>query len=196
MINPWNIVSELELALSEYTGAPEVVCVNSGSAALLLCLEAYPPTTVVLPKRTYASVPQEVLNAGHKIEWRDFYWRGQYRLDPLPIWDSARRFTSGMYISGQYQCLSFAASKILGVEQGGAILLDSSSNAWSLRKARYDGRTPGVDPHEDTLSRGHHCPMLVSTAAQLLLKLHHLPKHNEDLPDYPYPDQSLQACFQ
>lgn len=195
MKSPWQIVADLESALAEYTGAPEVVCVNSGSAALLLCLEQFPPTTISLPKRTYASVPQEVLNAGHKIEWHDFYWRGQYRLDPLPVWDSARRFTSGMYISGQYQCLSFAASKILGVEQGGAILLDSPSTAHTLRKARYDGRTPGADPHTDKLSRGHHCPMLVSTAAQLLLKLYHLPKHNQDLPDHDYPDLSLQECF-
>ena len=195
MKSPWQIVSDLEAALAEYTGAPHVVCVNSGSAALLLCLERFPPTLVSIPKRTYASVPQEVLNAGHRINWIALDWRGEYQLWPLPVWDSARRFTSGMYRAGQMQCVSFAATKILGVEQGGAILLDDAPVASLLRKARYDGRTPGVAPHEDVLSRGHHCPMLVSTAAQLLLQLYHLPRDNEDLGDYPYPDQSLQECF-
>jgi hypothetical protein len=37
--------------------------------------------------------------------------------------------------------------------------------------------------------------MLPSIAAQLILKLHHLPKHNEDLPDYPYPDLSKHPAF-
>ena len=193
--NPWQIIEQLEADLCAYTGAPHAVCVASGSAALLLCLERFPPTLVSIPKRTYASVPQEVLNAGHRINWLTVDWRGEYQLWPLPIWDSARRMTSGMYRPGQFQCLSFAATKILGVEQGGAILLDDAPVASLLRKARYDGRTPGVDPHADTLSRGHHCPMLPSIAAQLVLQLHHLPKHNEDLGPYPYPDLSLQECF-
>ena len=195
MSSPYAIIEQLERDLCQYTGAPHAVCVASGSAALLLCLERFPPTLVSIPKRTYASVPQEVLNAGHRINWLAGEWRGEYQLWPLPVWDSARRFTSGMYREGQMQCLSFAATKILGVEQGGAILLDSGNAAAALRKARYDGRTPGVDPHDDVLSRGHHCPMLPSIAAQLVLQLHHLPKHNEDLPFYSYPDQSLQEVF-
>jgi dTDP-4-amino-4,6-dideoxygalactose transaminase len=195
MNSPSAVIEQLEAMLCIYTGAPHAVCVNSGSAALLLCLERFPPTLVSIPKRTYASVPQEVLNAGHRINWLAGEWRGEYQLWPLPVWDSARRFTSGMYRAGQMQCLSFAATKILGVEQGGAILLDDAKAAAELRKARYDGRTPGVDPHEDILSRGHHCPMLPSIAAQLVLQLHHLPRDNEDLGAYPYPDQSLQGCF-
>lgn len=194
--NPWQIIEQLERDLCAYTGAPHAVCVNSGSAALLLCLERFPPTLVSIPKRTYASVPQEVLNAGHRINWIALDWRGEYQLWPLPVWDSARRMTSGMYRAGQMQCLSFAATKILGVEQGGAILLDDGDAAFDLRKARYDGRTPGVDPHVDVLSRGHHCPMLPSIAAQLVLQLHHLPRDNDDLPFYDYPDQSKQAIFQ
>ena len=193
--NPYAVIEQLEAMLCVYTGAPYAVAVASGSAALLLCLERFQPQEVSLPRRTYASVPQEVLNAGHSIRWTDEYWRGEYRLSPLPVWDSARRFTGGMYQRDQMQCLSFAATKILGVEQGGAILLDDTETYRALLKARYDGRTPGVDPHEDTLSRGHHFPMLPSIAAQLVLQLHHLPRENDDLPDYSYPDQSLQACF-
>ena len=194
-MNPYAVTAQLEQMLCDYTGAPFCVCVNSGSAALLLALERFSPTLVTLPCRTYVSVPQEVLNAGHSIAWEDFDWLGEYQLKPLPVWDSARRTTSGMYRAGQMQCLSFATTKILGIEQGGAILLDDPDTYDALQKARFDGRTPGVPPHLDTFSRGHHCIMLPSIAAQLVLKLHHLPKVNADLPPYNYPDLSKQAIF-
>jgi hypothetical protein len=61
---------------------------------------------------------------------------------------------------------------------------------------RFDGRTEGVDPRDDTFTLiGHHCIMLPSIAAQLILKLHHTPKHNDDMPDYPYPDLSKAPAF-
>ena len=61
---------------------------------------------------------------------------------------------------------------------------------------RFDGRTEGVDPLEDTFDLiGHHCIMIPSIAATLLVRLHHLPKHNEDLPYYEYPDLSLHMAF-
>ena len=101
-----------------------------------------------------------------------------------------------MYVAGQYQCVSFAAAKILGIEQGGAILHDNpEADVW-FRRMRFDGRTEGVDPRDDTFDLvGHHCIMLPSISAQGLLRLHHLPKHNEDMPDYPYPDLSKHLAF-
>jgi len=129
-------------------------------------------------------------------EWRDEDWRGAYQLKPLPVWDCARRFTSGMYVAGQFQCVSFSASKILGAEQGGAILHDNAeADAW-FRRMRFDGRTEGVDHMDDTFDLiGHHCLMLPSVAATLLLRLYHLPKHNADLPEVEYPDLSKSPAF-
>ena len=195
-MNPYQITRDFEAALCEYTGAPFAVCVNSCTAALTIALERFKPSVATLPRRTYVSVPQAVLRAGHGILWDDLPWRGAYQLKPLPVWDCARRFTSGMYVAGQFQCVSFATTKILGIEQGGAILHDSpEANAW-FRRMRFDGRTEGVDPLEDTFDLiGHHVIMLPSIAAQLLLKLHHLPKHNEDMPDYEYPDLSQHPAF-
>ena len=128
--------------------------------------------------------------------FRDDDWNGAYQLKPLPVWDCARRFTSGMYIAGQFQCVSFAASKILGAEQGGAILHDNpEADAW-FRKMRFDGRTEGVDPLEDKFTViGMHCLMIPSVAATLLVRLHHLPKHNEDMQKIVYPDLSLHEAF-
>jgi len=124
---PYTVTRRFEAALCEYTGAKYAVAVNSGTAALLLAVQWHFEVQdkgcaglVEIPKRTYVSVPCAILNAGGYVEFRDEEWRGEYMLAPYPIWDSARRFTSGMYRPGQFQCVSFAAAKILGAEQGGA----------------------------------------------------------------------------
>lgn len=201
---PYLVTQTFEQELCNYTGAPYAVALNSGTAALQLSvqwnLQGIPdgyPIDVEIPRRTYVSVPCAIKHAGGEVTWRDERWRGAYQLQPLPVWDCARRFTGGMYVDGQFQCLSFATSKILGVEQGGAILHDSpDADVW-FRRMRFDGRSEGVDPREDTFDLvGLHCIMLPSTAAELILKLYHLPATNEDLGYYEYPDLSKHPAFQ
>ena len=188
---PYEVTRRFEHALGEYTGAPYVVCVNSCTAALLLACEWHSETTIEIPKRTYISVPHSVVLAGHKVAWGAERFEGAYQLKPLPVWDCALRFTSRMYIHGQYQCISFAAAKILGIEQGGAILHDDPTfDVWA-RRMRFDGRTEGLHPSEEKdMLIGHHCLMLPSIAAQGLLRLHHMPKHNPDQVRDDYPDLS------
>ena len=199
MNNPYAVTRQFEEMLCAYTGARFAVAVNSCSAALLLALlwasRDYKPI-VDIPRRTYVSVPCAVKLAGLRVSWRDEAWRGQYQLRPFQIMDAARRFTSGMYREGIFQCVSFATTKILGIEQGGAILHDNAqADAW-FRRMRFDGRTEGVDQKDDTFDLiGHHCIMLPSIAAQLVLKLHHLPHHNDDMPHYDYPDLSRAPAF-
>ena len=204
--NPYTVVKDFEAALSEYTGASYVVTTNSCTNALFLSLlycgslkgldAVEISMTVEIPKRTYVSVPMQIIHAGEGVTFRDEDWQGEYRLIPHPIWDSARRFTSGMYRPGSFQCVSFHASKILGLEHGGAILHDNPRADGWFRKARFDGRTEGVavrDDEFDTL--GYHCHMAPSVAALGLLKLHSLPRHNEDLLRDDYPDLSKMAIF-
>lgn len=198
---PYEVTRRFEAALCEYTGARYAVAVNSGTAALLLAVMWHHDfegmgNRIHIPMRTYVSVPCAIIQAGFWPVFDDIEWRGWYQLKPLPVWDSARRFTSGMYRAGQFQCVSFAASKILGAEQGGAILHDNRNADDWFRRMRFDGRTEGVDPLEDTFDLiGHHCIMIPSVAATLLVRLHHLPKHNADLPHYEYPDLSKHPAF-
>lgn len=207
-VNPHAPTELFERELCRYTGAKYAVTTNSCTMALVLALAWHMPAywrnprepfvrqKISIPRPGYISVPQSIIHAGGWPEFRDEEWRGWYQLRPLPVWDSARRFTSGMYVAGQFICVSFHASKILALEQGGAILHDNKmADAW-LRKMRFDGRTEGVDPHEDTFDViGHHCIMLPSIAAQLLLKLSFLPKNNPDMPIHDYPDLSLHPAF-
>lgn len=220
-MNPHKVTRDFERALCDYTGARFAVAVNSCTMALTLsvawCIsrrEFGVDNVVEIPRLTYVSVPMAIIHAGGKVAFRDDDWSGYYRLNPFPVWDSARLFTSGMYpficatplpsrpgelisvpVSG-FACVSFHASKTLGLEQGGAILHDSEeADAW-LRRARFDGRTEGVAPIDDSFDMiGWHCYMNPSTAAQGILKLHSLPRYNKPLPNDDYPDLSAMSIF-
>lgn len=195
-MNAFKVVRDFEAAVAEYTGAPYCVSVNSCTMALLLACKYLNVSEVSIPRYTYVSVPMSVMHAGGKVKFRDEEWIGEYRLRPYPIWDSARRFTSGMYRPGSYQCVSFHWSKILGIQQGGAILHDNADADRWFRKARFDGRTEGVAPKDDTFDfAGFHCYLSPELAAEGLVRLSFLPKHNDDLPNSDYPDLSKVALF-
>jgi dTDP-4-amino-4,6-dideoxygalactose transaminase len=196
-MNAFQVVRDFEKAVADYTGAKYCVTVNSCTMALLLACKYLDVGTVTIPKRTYVSVPMSIMHAGGCVDFDNVEWRGMYRLRPYPIWDAARRFTSGMYRAGQYQCVSFHWSKILGIQQGGAILHDDDDADRWFRKARFDGRTEGVAPKDDSFDTlGYHCYLSPEVAAEGLVRLSFLPKHNADLPNSDYPDLSLIGLFQ
>jgi dTDP-4-amino-4,6-dideoxygalactose transaminase len=220
MNNTYQVVRDFEAALCEYTGAKYAVTVTSCTAALLLAVRwfidgeenvgpsrfdlglspggAYGKNRhhIEIPSRTYISVPMSIIHAGGRPVFRNENWFGAYQLKPLPVWDAARFFTSGMYTPGQYQCVSFHASKTLGDTQGGAILHDNDeADAW-FRRMRFDGRTEGVAPKDDTFREiGFHCYLSPDVAARLLLKLSVLPRHNSPLPNSDYPDLGQMEIF-
>lgn len=204
------VTVEFEKAIAKYTEAPFAVAVNSCTAAILLaCAWWYRETGFTVgthlsvPKRTYVGVPMSVKHAGYRVRFEDIEWLGAYQLFPSPVWDSARWLTAGLYrrldvrtkgtAARAMVCLSFHATKTLGIEQGGMILTaDPEADAW-LRRARFDGRTPGVAPVDDVIAEaGYHCYMNPSTAAQGLMRMAALKPHNEPLPNDPYPDLSTK----
>ena len=194
---PYRVVRDFEAELCRYTGARFAVTTTSCTMALLLVCKWHEVLTVTVPKRTYTSVPQSIIHAGGQVSFHEREWRGSYQLVPYPIYDCARRFTSGMYQPSQFQCVSFHWSKILGLGQGGAILHDDPNADKWLRRARFDGRTEGVAPKDDDITMiGYHCYMSPETAAQGLMRLSLLPLHNNDLPNSDYPDLSKMEIFQ
>lgn len=217
MKNPYAVVRDFEQAVAEYTGAPYCVAVNSCTAALLLAVAWHlrndltknptdhcDKTEVEIPNKTYISVPMAIIHAAGRPTFRTEDWLGAYQLKPLPVWDSARWFTSALYqtmqIKGNFDrpmvCTSHHWSKTLGIQQGGCILHDNhEADAW-LRRARFDGRTEGVAPKDDKITQiGFHCYMSPEVAAEGLVRLHFLPKHNAPLPNDDYPDLSQYSIF-
>ena len=196
MSNPHEVTKQFEKAIADYCGSSHAVAVTSCTAALLLCCVYQNVSEVEIPCRTYVGVGQSILNAGGRVKFRDVPWSGMYQLRPYPIYDAARRTTSGMYLRGTMMCLSLHVSKICGVDQGGIILHDSPVADQILRKLRFDGRSEGIHPRDDKLTRGFHCYMSPSVAAQALWKLSTLPKYNDDLPCSDYSDLSTAEIFQ
>lgn len=206
-MNPYQVVEDFEKALTEYTGAPAAVTTTSCTMALLLALKAWMKysgtagTKIRVPKRTYVGVPMSVINAGCDVEFTEDRWTGFYQLAPMPIWDSARFFTRGLYrlpaVGTRHMvCVSFHASKTLALEQGGAVLC-GEQHAEQLRRLRFDGRQTGVAVASDTIAEvGYHCPMIPSVAAAGLLRLSTMVgKAFPPLPNDDYPDLSLMPAF-
>lgn len=194
--NPYNIVRMFENEVACYTGSPYAVAVDSCTNALFLCLEwikhANPGlipnlTGIRIPRRTYLSVPQSIIHAGYyPVLLDNFEWEGEYQLQPLPVWDSAKKFTSNMYRPGQMQCLSFHIKKHLKIGKGGMILTDSEEAVKWLKKARYEGRTEGYQYHNDDVEFiGWNMYMTPQQAAHGLALMQNFPKDNPNIPENP-----------
>jgi len=136
--NPYKIVKMFEETVADYTGARYGIATDNCTDALLLCCEYLDVAEVTIPSRTYLSVPQSILHAGGSLKFRDYRWKGTYQLEPYPIYDAAKRLTSGMYIPGSLMCLSFHIKKHLKIGKGGMILTDSEDADRWLRKCRYE----------------------------------------------------------
>ena len=157
--------------------------------------------TVVLPSRTYPSVPMVVRQAGHHVSFRDYMWQNKnspacYSLGSMDIWDCARWFKRNMHRDNSMECVSFHPQKCLALSTGGGAILhdDSEADAW-FRRARFDGRHEGVATKDDTYyMMGWHCYMMPAAAAEGLQRLSVyrevvLPIEND------YPDLSVAPLF-
>jgi dTDP-4-amino-4,6-dideoxygalactose transaminase len=184
--NPYKIVEMFEEEIAEYTGAPYAVALDNCTDALFLCCTYLKVQDVTIPKKTYLSVPQAVMASGGKVSFDDTEWKGIYQLKPYPIYDSARRFTSEMYIPNTFMCLSFHPKKTLKMRKGGMILTDDK-NAYSwFKKARHEGRDEIPYTQDNIKFMGWNMYMTPPDAAEGLWMMTSMPKHNEDtIEDYP-----------
>ena len=206
MKNVYDITNEFERRLGEYTGAPYVVTVDNQSNALFLSLyyenyvnKSIKADKIIIPNRTYPSVPCEIIHAGLKVKFRQVKGKtikGAYQLEGTNVWDSALSFTTGMYKKGTHMCVSFTGPfKHFKLSKGGAILTDNLEAYLWFRRARYSGRRE-CSYHDDYLDMlGWNFYMMPELVARGLLLMGQFyngegnPKHNEDL-ELPYPDLS------
>lgn len=212
------ITEQFEEAICKYTGAPYCVCVDNASNALFLALyydfhvwQGFGfehKMVVTIPNRTYPSVPCEIIHAGcipkfKKVRKKTI--KGAYPLDPTRVWDSALRFTAGMYMPNTHMCISFTGPyKHLKLGKGGAILTDSKEAYLWFKKARFSGRSECSyfeDDFDNNPVIGWNFYMMPEIAARGLLlmtqfyNLDGTPKSNPDL-ELPYPDLSKFKCYQ
>ena len=205
MMNPHKITAEFEKVVAEYTGSPYAIAVDNCSNALFLALEWYRranalfPNHITIPSRTYMSCPCEIIHAGFKVKFIPVEGEtltGPYQLSPSPVWDCALRFTSKMYVPGQFQCLSFTGPyKHLKLSKGGMILTDNADAARWFKRVRFSGRNE-CSYHDDYFDMiGWNFYMMPELAARGLLLMSGIKEHNEDL-TIKYPDLSRFPAYQ
>ena len=201
----YKITEEFERELCRYTGAPYAVALDNESNALFLSLyyEGIRGREVVIPSRTYPSVPCEIIHAGGIVKFKHMHGetlKGAYRLEGTRTVDSALEFTHNMYScynSDALVCLSFTGPyKHLKLGKGGAILTDDYAAMMWFKRARFSGRRE-CSYHADNLDMlGWNFYMMPEIAARGLLMMSQFydpvtgePKHNADL-EIAYPDLS------
>ena len=191
----YKITEDFEWRIADYTNAKYAIAVDCCSNAIFLSL-AYlgiKNQEIEIPSRTYMSVPCTVINAGNYVKFKPTEGttlKGEYQLGNTPVWDSALRFTSNMYVPGRFQCLSFSGpNKILKLSKGGMILTDDEEAYRWFKKARFSGRNE-QPYHTDTFTQlGWNMYLLPELATRGLLLMDGISPYNEDR-ELPYPDLS------
>lgn len=196
-MHPFDSVRNFEKALAEYAGSKYAIAVDSCTSALLLACAYMKVEEVVIPKRTYPSVPCSIIHAGGKVRFEDLEWAGIYQLKPYPIYDGAKRFCKNMYIPGSLHCLSFHAKKLLPIGRGGAILTDDLDAVEWFKVARFDGRHESVPLYKDKFDmlgwNVYMTPEQASRGHLLLTMMKDAYDDQEENP--PYPDLSQFEVF-
>jgi dTDP-4-amino-4,6-dideoxygalactose transaminase len=192
-----NVIRQFERTIAKHCGAPYAVAVESCTAALFFCFKYLNVRTVEVPKRTYHSVPMQVLHSGGGVKFVNLKWKGDYRLNPYPIIDSAVRFKKNMYEKGTFRCLSFQYSKHIPIGRGGMILTDSKKAADLFRLARNDQRQEIPKEKDDVRGIGWNAYMTPEQAARGLSLFYWRIHSKKDLPDIDmnYMDLSTLPVF-
>jgi dTDP-4-amino-4,6-dideoxygalactose transaminase len=183
--NPFKIVQMFEEEVADYTGSKYAVSVDSCTNALFLCCKYLNVSDVTIPSKTYLSVPQSIIHSGGNVifDKRESTnnWSGIYQLKPYNIYDSAKRFTSNMYIPNTFMCLSFHIKKHLKISKGGMILTDDLDAVKWFKKARYEGRSEKLYHEDDIDMLGWNMYMTPQIASQGLSLMQNILKDNPDL---------------
>ena len=183
--NPFKIVRMFEETIAEYTGSKYAVSVDSCTNALFLCCKYLNAKKITIPSKTYLSVPMSIIHSGAELTFdkspKTNHWNGIYQLKPYPIYDSAKRLTSNMYIDGSFMCLSFHIKKQLPIGKGGMILTDNLDAVDWFKKARYEGRSEKKYKEDDIEFIGWNMYMTPQQASHGLALLQNYDINSQDL---------------
>lgn len=188
-----DVVDIFEKKVAKFAGCKYAVTTDCCSHGLFLSLkyiqrkmELVRGEVITIPRRTYISVPMQIDHADFTFDWEDLDWSGIYQLKPTRVWDSATRWTEGMYVGGDaLQVISFQFKKRIPIGKGGIILTDDEEAYNMLKLMSYDGRDLPLaydDPnHVKTL--GYHMYMTPEDAARGIILMDMTPTINEDICD-------------
>ena len=168
----FEIVKEFEEKVADFYGATWGIAVDACTHGIELCLRYVGANEIVVPKRTYLSVPMLANKMNLDLKWKDEDWTDYYYLGNTNIIDAAVLWKRKSYISGTLMCLSFQYQKHLSLGRGGMILTDKKIVRDELKRMSYDGRDPDIPWRDQNISTiGYHYYMTPETAQLGLDKL-------------------------
>ena len=168
----FNIVTEFECQVADFFGAPYAIAVDSCTHGIELCLRYKSYNKIIIPNRTYLSVPFLAYKLNIELEWSEEPWQDYYYIGNTNIIDAAVLWKRDSYIKDTFMCLSFQYQKHLSLGRGGMILLDNEEDAIVLKKMSYDGRLPNIPWREQNIDTiGYHYYMTPETASLGISKL-------------------------
>ena len=186
----FNIVKEFEEKIADFYGAPYGVSVDACTHGIEICLRYVGANEIVVPKRTYLSVPMLANKMNLELKWKDEDWRDYYEIGNTGVYDAAVLWRENSYIPKSFMCISFQFQKHLSLGRGGIILTDDKEARDELKKMSYDGRTPDKPWREQNVTTmGYHYYMTPETAKKGLDKFEEAKKTKprkwllEDWPD-------------
>lgn len=170
-------IREFENCIANFYNAPYAIATDCCTHAIELCIRYQSLDKIIVPKRTYISVPFLANKLNLPLEWVDENWQDFYYLGGTNIIDAAVYWRKGGYIPGTFMCLSFQYRKHLNIGKGGMILTDDFLAAKELKKMSYDGREDGIPWREQNInSFGYHYYMTPEVAQIGLTKFEEVVK--------------------
>ena len=161
----FEVVGEFEEKIADFYGATWGVAVDSCTHGIELCLRYVGANEIVVPKRTYLSVPMLANKMNLDLKWKDEDWRDYYEIGNTGVYDAAVLWRENSYIPKSFMCISFQFQKHLSLGRGGMILTDDLVAKDELKKMSYDGRIPDVPWREQNVdTMGYHYYMTPETA--------------------------------
>ena len=168
----FNTVKEFEEKVADFYGATWGIAVDACTHGIELCLRYLGANEIVVPKRTYLSVPMLANKMNLELKWKDEDWREYYEIGNTGVYDAAVLWRKNSYIPKSFMCVSFQFQKHLSLGRGGMILTDDLVAKDELKKMSYDGRIPDVPWREQNVdTMGYHYYMTPETATLGLEKL-------------------------
>ena len=160
----FNTVQTFEKKIAAFFGAPYAVAFDSCTHGIEACLYLTKAKKIIIPKRTYISIPFLAKKMNISLEWKDENWQDYYYLTENII-DAAVLWKRNSFIEGTFMSLSFQYQKHLSLGRGGAVLCSNIEEYKSLKKLSYDGRLPNIPWREQNIdSFGLHYYMTPETA--------------------------------
>jgi dTDP-4-amino-4,6-dideoxygalactose transaminase len=164
-------VKIFEEKISEFFGSPYAIAVDCCTHGVELCLRYTNAKKIIVPKRTYLSIPFLAQKLNIELEWKDENWVDYYYVTENVI-DAAVLWKRNSYIPNTFMCISFQYQKHLNLSKGGIILTDNEEASIQLKKMSYDGRLPLIPWREQNIDTiGYHYYMTPETAQNGLDRL-------------------------